>query len=81
MPGRTAAVRRLTGPSSSNRDIQEEKKKNHIQSKLQILLFRHKELLKKDIMKKRALLEKELLIEIQVMELIEKKTYLHGIVI
>lgn len=33
---------------------------------MQVLLFRHKELLKKDILKKRALLEKELQIDIQV---------------
>lgn len=65
MPGKTV-VRRLTGPAGPIKDSQEEKRKNHIQSKLQILLFRHKELLKKDILKKRALLEKELQIEIQV---------------
>lgn len=35
-------------------------------SRLQMLLFKHKELLKKDIIKKRGLLEKELGIEIQV---------------
>lgn len=33
---------------------------------MNVLLFRHKELLKKDILKKRALLEKELSIDIQV---------------
>lgn len=36
------------------------------QSRLQMLLFKHKELLKKDIIKKRGLLEKELGVEIQV---------------
>ena len=33
---------------------------------MNVFLFRHKELLKKDILKKRALLEKELSIDIQV---------------
>lgn len=37
---------------------------NH--SRLQMLLFKHKEMLKKDIIKKRGLLEKELGVEIQV---------------
>lgn len=46
--------------------LQEEKKRQQIQTKLQVLLFRHKELLKKDILKKRALLEKDLQIQIQV---------------
>lgn len=45
---------------------QEERKRQQIQTKLQVLLFRHKELLKKDILKKRALLEKDLQIVIQV---------------
>lgn len=44
----------------------EEKKKIAQRSKLQVSLFRHKEMLKKDILKKRALLEKELQIQIQV---------------
>lgn len=35
-------------------------------SRLQMLLFKHKEMLKKDIIKKRGLLEKELGVEIQV---------------
>lgn len=47
-------------------ETQEEKKKLAMRTKLQVLLFRHKEMLKKDILKKRALLEKELQIEIQV---------------
>lgn len=37
-----------------------------VQSNLQVSLCNHKELLKKDILKKRALLEKELQIDIQV---------------
>jgi nucleosome-remodeling factor subunit BPTF len=41
-----------------------------VQTKLQVLLFRHKELLKKDMIKKRALLEIELQIEIQVRKII-----------
>lgn len=42
------------------------RKLQQIQSKLQVSLFKQKELLKKDILKKRALLEKELQIDIQV---------------
>jgi nucleosome-remodeling factor subunit BPTF len=48
------------------RESQEERRRQQMQTKLQVLLFRHKELLKKDMIKKRALLEKELQIEIQV---------------
>ncbi|XP_039292245.1 nucleosome-remodeling factor subunit NURF301 isoform X2 [Nilaparvata lugens] len=44
---------------------QEDRRRHQVQTKLQVLLFRHKELLKKDILKKRALLEKELQITIQ----------------
>ncbi|RZF42669.1 hypothetical protein LSTR_LSTR001464 [Laodelphax striatellus] len=44
---------------------QEDRRRNQGQTKLQVLLFRHNELLKKDILKKRALLEKELQITIQ----------------
>lgn len=47
------------------KENQEEKRRQAAQSKLNVLLFRHKELLKKDILKKRALLEKELQIDIQ----------------
>ncbi|XP_014598172.1 PREDICTED: nucleosome-remodeling factor subunit NURF301 isoform X1 [Polistes canadensis] len=46
------------------KDSQEHRRKQ-VQSRMQVLLFRHKELLKKDILKKRALLEKELQIDIQ----------------
>jgi len=42
------------------------RKMHQLQSKLQVSLFKQKELLKKDILKKRALLEKELQIDIQV---------------
>ncbi|XP_049831961.1 nucleosome-remodeling factor subunit NURF301 isoform X2 [Schistocerca gregaria] len=47
------------------RESQEERRRQQVLTKLQVLLFRHKELLKKDMIKKRALLEKELQIEIQ----------------
>ncbi|XP_063224982.1 nucleosome-remodeling factor subunit NURF301 isoform X2 [Bacillus rossius redtenbacheri] len=50
---------------TKGRESQEEKRRQQVQTKLQVLLFRHKELLKKDMIKKRALLEKELQIEIQ----------------
>ncbi|PNF38728.1 hypothetical protein B7P43_G14361 [Cryptotermes secundus] len=51
--------------TSKWRESQEERRRQQVQTKLQVLLFRHKELLKKDMIKKRALLEKELQIEIQ----------------
>ena len=63
---------KLTGTVASRsrtskwRESQEERRRQQVQTKLQVLLFRHKELLKKDMIKKRALLEKELQIEIQV---------------
>ncbi|XP_054008049.1 nucleosome-remodeling factor subunit NURF301 isoform X1 [Hylaeus anthracinus] len=47
------------------KDSQELRRKQQVHSRMQVLLFRHKELLKKDILKKRALLEKELQIDIQ----------------
>ncbi|XP_034937972.1 nucleosome-remodeling factor subunit NURF301 isoform X2 [Chelonus insularis] len=47
------------------KDSQEARRKQQVHSRMQVLLFRHKELLKKDILKKRALLEKELQIDIQ----------------
>ncbi|XP_012142204.1 nucleosome-remodeling factor subunit NURF301 E(bx) isoform X2 [Megachile rotundata] len=47
------------------KDSQEQRRKQQVHSRMQVLLFRHKELLKKDILKKRALLEKELQIDIQ----------------
>jgi hypothetical protein len=62
-PTGTAASRSRT---SKWRESQEERRRQQVQTKLQVLLFRHKELLKKDMIKKRALLEKELQIEIQV---------------
>ena len=62
-PTGTVASRSRT---SKWRESQEERRRQQVQTKLQVLLFRHKELLKKDMIKKRALLEKELQIEIQV---------------
>lgn len=52
--------------SAKFKDTQEQRRKQQVHSRMQVLLFRHKELLKKDILKKRALLEKELQIDIQV---------------
>lgn len=43
----------------------EEKRQKQSSSKLQVLLFKHAEALKRDIVKKRALLEKDLKIEVQ----------------
>ncbi|XP_044734089.1 nucleosome-remodeling factor subunit NURF301, partial [Chrysoperla carnea] len=48
-----------------NNKILEEKRKAATRSKNQVVLFRQKEQLKKEILKKRALLEKELQIDIQ----------------
>ena len=42
----------------------EEKRRTAVQNKLSSMLFKHKEGLKKDIAKKRAILEKELSLEI-----------------
>ncbi|XP_063972664.1 nucleosome-remodeling factor subunit NURF301 isoform X2 [Diachasmimorpha longicaudata] len=47
------------------KESQEARRQQQVHSRMQVLLFRHKELLKKDILKKRALLEKELQIDIQ----------------
>lgn len=46
--------------------LQEERKWNQTQAKLQVLLYRQKEALKRDILRKRSLLEKELQMQIQV---------------
>ncbi|XP_050664238.1 nucleosome-remodeling factor subunit NURF301 isoform X2 [Leptidea sinapis] len=51
------------GPAPSALD--ERRRAASTNSRLQMILFKHKELLKKDIIKKRGLLEKELGIEIQ----------------
>lgn len=48
------------------KEAADERRRVAVSQKLQVILFRHKELLKKDILKKRALLEKEMQIEIQV---------------
>ncbi|XP_031787989.1 nucleosome-remodeling factor subunit NURF301 isoform X3 [Nasonia vitripennis] len=47
------------------KETQEQRRKQQVHSRMQVLLFRHKELLKKDILKRRALLEKELQIDVQ----------------
>ncbi|KAJ8687395.1 hypothetical protein QAD02_023189 [Eretmocerus hayati] len=51
--------------SNKMKESQEQRRRQQIHSKMQVLLFRHKELLKKDILKRRALLEKELQIDVQ----------------
>ncbi|XP_058794232.1 nucleosome-remodeling factor subunit NURF301 isoform X2 [Phymastichus coffea] len=51
--------------SNKMKETQELRRKQQIHSRMQVLLFRHKELLKKDILKRRALLEKELQIDVQ----------------
>ena len=48
------------------KEVQDQEKKAALKTKIMVTLFRHKELLKKDILRKRALLEKELQHEIQV---------------
>lgn len=54
----------VPAPQAPSLDERRRIASNH--SRMQILLFKHKELLKKDIIKKRGLLEKELGVEIQV---------------
>ncbi|CAB0041624.1 unnamed protein product [Trichogramma brassicae] len=58
----TETPKRRPPPKQEHREIT---KKQQEQSRMQVLLFRHKELLKKDILKRRALLEKELSIDVQ----------------
>lgn len=48
------------------KEAPEPEKKLNMKTKIMVSLFRQKELLKKDILRKRALLEKELQYEIQV---------------
>ncbi|KAG8222875.1 hypothetical protein J437_LFUL003520 [Ladona fulva] len=60
--GTTGGSRSRTGKW---RETQEERRRQAVATRLQVLLFRHKELLKKDILKKRMLLEKELTLDIQ----------------
>lgn len=64
-PGSVSGGSAPRSRTSKWRESQEERRRHQVQTKLQVLLFRHKELLKKDMIKKRALLEKELQIEIQ----------------
>lgn len=45
---------------------EEQEKRVAMKTKIMVTLFRHKEMLKKEILRKRALLEKELQYEIQV---------------
>lgn len=52
------------------KEVPETEKKVTMKTKIMVSLFRQKELLKKDILRKRALLEKELQFEIQVIFLI-----------
>ncbi|KPJ15071.1 hypothetical protein RR48_09098 [Papilio machaon] len=52
-------------PVSASPAGDERRRNANNQSRLQMLLFKHKELLKKDIIKKRGLLEKELGVDIQ----------------
>ncbi|XP_014482955.1 PREDICTED: nucleosome-remodeling factor subunit NURF301 isoform X2 [Dinoponera quadriceps] len=68
VPKLSEALDNETSPknrSAKQKDSQEQRRKQQVHSRMQVLLFRHKELLKKDILKKRALLEKELQIDIQ----------------
>ncbi|XP_018314724.1 nucleosome-remodeling factor subunit NURF301 isoform X2 [Mycetomoellerius zeteki] len=68
MPKLSEALDNESSPknrSAKLKDSQEQRRKQQVFSRMQVLLFRHKELLKKDILKKRALLEKELQIDIQ----------------
>lgn len=56
----------MTAAASSKSQLQDARKKLARQQKLDGLLAKHKDLLKKDILKKRALLEKELQLQIHV---------------
>lgn len=78
MPKLSEALDNESSPknrSAKLKDSQEQRRKQQVYSRMQVLLFRHKELLKKDILKKRALLEKELQIDIQVMPITNYNKY------
>ena len=49
-------------------EVMEQKRRNASASRLSTLLYRHKESLKTDILKKRALLDKELQLQAQVQQ-------------
>lgn len=68
VPKLSEALDNETSPKNRSAKLKDtqERRKQQMHSRMQVLLFRHKELLKKDILKKRALLEKELQIDIQV---------------
>lgn len=58
-------------------EMEDEKQKKLIAAKLQGTLFKHKEMVKKEILKKRALMEKNLQQEIQVCSLLSKTCSSH----
>ncbi|KAL4705133.1 hypothetical protein ACJJTC_018704 [Scirpophaga incertulas] len=64
-PPAPTSVPSPTLPSAPLTPAEERRRAASTHSRLQMLLFKHKEMLKKDIIKKRGLLEKELGVEIQ----------------
>lgn len=62
-------------------ELEEEKHKRVMVAKLQGTLFKHKEALKKEILKKRSIMEKNLQQEIQVVLQAVCVSSLHGVVI
>lgn len=55
-----------TSPRARVKLKDDQEKRVAMKTKMMVTLYRHKELLKKEILRKRALLEKELQYEIQV---------------
>lgn len=68
VPATAAGTQNTTPPSPAPvvTALDERRRAASNHSRLQMMLFKHKEMLKKDIIKKRGLLEKELGVEIQV---------------
>lgn len=64
----TPAIKEVLSPRSKIKikEVSEAERRVTMKTKIMVSLFRQKELLKKDILRKRALLEKELQYEIQV---------------
>lgn len=60
------AKEKVTTPRARVKLKEEQEKRVAMKTKIMVTLFRHKEMLKKEILRKRALLEKELQYEIQV---------------
>lgn len=64
-----SSERDKTSPRARVKLKDDQEKRVAMKTKMMVTLYRHKELLKKEILRKRALLEKELQYEIQVLHI------------